>query len=263
MPTSIASVDHAPLFTEFELTINDEDVLAQQIAQLMLGHHLHVENILRAKKGITTYSPNSVIDVALKRLVVKDEYERYKRDGWIFQLITWIVINKENSKYPFKCQIPHPAPAMHGIDGLGVVLSAKNEIVKIIISEDKYTENPRRTLKKEVWKEFELFELRTYDSQLVGIVTGLLKDLSVKEINEAIYRDIYNIELRTYRVGITPKKGHYHKNGKKRLFKGYDNCVKGPAHSRREGLTFRQSDIRSWMDSISLKIAAHLTSNKT
>ena len=70
------------------------------------------------------------------------------------------------------------------------------------------------------------------------------------------------MDLRTYRVGITPKNGHYKGKGKLRLFKGYDNCVKGTAHERREGLTFRQTDIRGWMDNISVKISKCLISKK-
>lgn len=262
MPASITNRDHSPLFKELELKVNDEELLAQQIGELMLGHHLHVESILRAKKGSVTYSPNKVIDLAIAKLVVSEDHERYKRDGWIFQFMTWIVINKQYSTLPFRCQIPHPAPAMHGIDGLGIVLSKSKEIVKIIISEDKYTENPRKKIKEEVWPEFKSFEDQVFDNQIVSIVTGLLKDLTTKEVNEMIHRDLYNMDLRTYRVGITPKDQHYVSNGKKKLFKGYDDCVKRDVHNGREALTFRQTNIRDWMDHISDKISQYLTSKK-
>ncbi|QOG01079.1 hypothetical protein [Flavobacterium sp. MDT1-60] len=262
MPVISVNSDHSPLFKEFELIINDEKLLAQQIGDLMLGHQHHVENILRAKKGSVAYSPNDVIDKAIEKLVVVEDHERYKRDGWIFQFMTWITLNVENRKVPFKCQIPHPAPAMHGIDGLGVVLSKNKEIVKIIISEDKYTENPRKKIKEEVWPEFRTFEERVYDSHIVSIVTGLIRDLSIKEINMAVQRDLYNMDLRTYRVGITPRVQNHIGNGKRRLFKGYDNCVKRAVHDKREALTFSQADIRDWMDKISVKISKYLTSKK-
>jgi hypothetical protein len=84
----------------------------------------------------------------------------------------------------------------------------------------------------------------------------------LQEIVDAVQKDIYDLALRTFRVGITPKKGHYFANGKKKLFKGYDRYVKGTVYLRRNGVTFRQARIRDWMDDFSKKIADYLESKK-
>jgi len=263
MPTFLSPVDHNPLFHELELTITDEDELAEHVGNLMLGHHLHVENILRTKQGVSAYSPDKVIDLAITKLSASTDVIRYKRDGWLFQMITWVAVNQQYQTENFKCQIPHPAPAQHGIDGLGVLLNKSSAVEAIVITEDKYTENPRQTIKNEVWPEFEAYEKRIYDHQLVGIITGLLRDLTSKQVDDAVQKDIYNINLRIYRLGITPNKSHYFKNGKKKLFKGYDGCVKGASCERRKGITFRQDDIRDWMDDFSEKVADYLESKKS
>src|SRR5690606_20103328 len=120
------------------------------------------------------------------KLSVRTDVSRYKRDGWLFQMITWVAMNQQYKAKIFKCQIPHPAPAHHGIDGLGILLDESNAVEAILIAEDKYTENPRKSIKDEVWPEFEAYESRIHDHKLVGIVTGLLRNLTAKEIDDAV-----------------------------------------------------------------------------
>ena len=60
--------------------------------------------------------------------------ERYKRDGWIFQMISWLVVYFKLRDKKFKMAHPHDQPSMHGIDGLAIVVEdghIKNIIQRI------------------------------------------------------------------------------------------------------------------------------------
>lgn len=204
-----------------------------------------------------------MIDLTIEKLIIAAPDTPYKRDGWIFQMITWIAINKDFSGTNFFCQIPHDAPAQHGIDGLGVLLSPTNTLKAIVIAEDKYTEKPRRMLYKEVWPELKNYEKGTYDNKIVNRVTGLLDRFDDSVIDALIQDDIYKKDFRNYRVGITPEAKHNSSLKKKKLFKGYSTSVKGKDHLRRIGVTFEQADIRQWMDDFSVKVIAFLKSKKS
>lgn len=248
MPFKHKLTDHRPLCHETELVINDLGKLAEQVGLLLLGKHRHVESILAAKYRKITRSTNIMIDEAQKKLTPTSEIEAYKRDGWLFQMMTWISLRVENPGVNLFSHPPHTNTAQHGIDGLGIILTTTNQIKALIIAEDKYTENPRATLREQVWPEFKSFESGKYDSQLVTLTTSLLRHLTEDEIDAIIESDIYRTSNRIYRAGITPLAGAGSVLQRKRLFKGYEECVTGTDQLRRQALTFSQPNIRQWMN---------------
>lgn len=254
MPFLHTRTDHIPLCHETELVVSDLQKLAQQVGLLLLGKHRHVASILAAKNGTITKSTHVMIDRAQRQLTVSTDIERWKRDGWLFQMMTWISVRMENPGINLISQAPHTNPAQHGIDGLAFVLTSANQIKALFIAEDKYTENPRSTIKDQVWPEFKLFENGEFDSQLVTQTTMLLGHLRDDEIDAIIENDIYKTSNRIYRAGITPLAAHSSPAKRKKLFKGYDGCVPGSDQLRRQALTFSQPDIRQWMDDFSDEI---------
>ena len=254
MPFLHSQTDHKPLCHETELVVNDIKKLAQQVGLLLLGKHRHVASILAAKTRSITASTDVMIDRAQRQLVVKTDIERWKRDGWLFQMMTWISIRMENTGKTLISQAPHTNPAQHGIDGLAIMMTSSNKVKALIIAEDKYTENPRPTLHGQVWPEFKLFEKGEFDSQLVTQVTMLLGHLDEDDIDDIIENDIYIKSNRIYRAGITPLPTDITVRKRKKLFKGFDKCVSGKDQLRRHGLTFIQPDIRKWMDGFSQEV---------
>lgn len=254
MPFTHTRTDHSPLFHETQLIISDLDKLAEQVGLLLLGKHRHVASILAAKNRSITASTDKMIDRAQGQLTVASDEERWKRDGWLFQMMTWISVRMENPGINLISQAPHTNPAQHGIDGLAIVLTSTNQIKALIIAEDKYTTKPRSTLKYKVWPEFELFEEGEFDSQLVTQTTMLLSHLEDDEIDTIIENDIYKKSNRVYRAGITPLPSHSTAAKRKKLFKGFDGCVSGSDQLRRQAITFSQTDIRKWMNDFSSKI---------
>lgn len=262
MPFKHTRTDHNPLCFETELVINDLDKLAEQVGMLLLGKHRHVAAILAAKQRSVTSSTDVMIDRAQKQLKAITVEDRYRRDGWLFQMMTWISIRLEQPGINIISQAPHDNPAQHGIDGLAIILTTGNRIKNMIIAEDKYTENPRQTIKNQVWPEFELFEKGEFDSKLVTRTTVLLGHLNDDEIDEIIENDIYKTSNRIYRAGITPLAKDAAPKKRKKLFKDYDGCVSGTDHLRRQALTFSQPDIRKWMDAFAVKISNFLETQR-
>lgn len=251
MPFIHSHTDHNPLCHETELVVKDIQKLAEQIGLLLLGKHRHVASILAAKARKITSSTDTMIDRAQRHLTITTDVQRWKRDGWLFQMMTWISVRLENPGIALISQPPHTNPAQHGIDGLAIVLNSSNQIKALIIAEDKYTENPRSTLYEQVWPEFKLFERGEFDSQLVTQTTMLLQHLDDDEVDEIIEKDMYKTSNRIYRAGITPLPTDSTAVKRKKLFKGYDGCVSGTDQKRRHALTFSQPDIRKWMDDFS------------
>ena len=263
MPLTLNIVDHTPLFEETELVINDVDALAFHVANLILGHSRHVQSILSHKKREVPYSPDDVIDDTISKLTVPAGDDPVKRDGWVFQMITWVSINIKHSGTNFLCQIPHDAPAQHGIDGLAMLLSDKNEVISIYISEDKYTVNPRTIISRDVWPEFKEFEAGKQDNKLVNRFTGLLRHLDEDTFDDLVKNDLYKKSNRIYRLGVTPEIKHTTKKARKKLFKGYDDAVGGTNHLRRSAITFMPGDIRKWMDDFTANVINILNSRKS
>lgn len=248
MPFIHTRTDHTPLCFETEMIINDLGKLAEQVGFLLLGKHSHVASILAAKHRKPTASTNVMINRAQRQVSATTKEDQYRRDGWLFQMMTWISIRQEQSGIEIISQAPHDNPAQHGIDGLAIILTNDKRIKTMIIAEDKYTENPRDTIRLQVWPEFELFEKGEFDSQLVSRTSVLLAGLTFDELDVIINEDIYKPSKRTYRAGITPLAANNSPKKRKKLFKGYDGCVTGTDHLRRQALTFSQPDIRKWMD---------------
>ena len=75
----------------------------------------------------------------------------YTVDGWLFQMISWLQLANQYKGDIFFQQSPHSQPSMHGIDGFAVKLTPNNTIERIVITEDKCTENAKTTIRDKVW----------------------------------------------------------------------------------------------------------------
>jgi len=259
MPLNPGFSDYPPLVSDNEIIVGNQDLLAELIAEVMLGQYIHVQKILEAKSS-KVISSNRIIEVTIDRL---NNMDNDHRDGWIFQIISWIALHKDHVGQKYFAQQPHDAPAQHGLDGLAIVLDSTDKIAKIIITEDKCTTNVRTTIKSKVWPEFLDFEDGRQDNKLVSRVSALISQLDGGRILEENRNDIFNPDLRRYRVGINRTTKYNTAKKRKKLFKGYDGCVKGTDNTRRTSATFFQVDIRTWMDDVTIIILEKLESKKT
>lgn len=263
MPFDFNDFDCTPLVFDHEFDINDEDLLAEYVGKIILGHYAHVKRIINALSVTSIIVEDSDFDFAIARLdsVANPDLDIEKRDGWLFQIISWLALLHQNQGKAFHCQQPHDAPAQHGIDGVALTLDDASKIESIIITEDKCTENQRVVIPK-IWNEFEDFENGVHTNQLVSRISAMIENLDGGDILDANKNDIYKKELWKYRVGINRNDTYEDKAKRLKLFKGYDGCVTGIAPHRRFASTMFQDDIRGWMEDFSQKVIESLENEK-
>ena len=85
--------DCSPSCKEQNFTIQDEDTLAQHVAELLMGQYRHVGKVLDALDSTLAVQfhenqKKSIISI----LRLEEGMTVDKRDGWIFQMISWIIV---------------------------------------------------------------------------------------------------------------------------------------------------------------------------
>jgi hypothetical protein len=251
--------DCSPLVIDNEFEVNNEDLLAEYVGKIVLGHYAHVKRIIKALSTTNLAIHDSDIQSAIDRLKGTSSD---KRDGWIFQIISWLALFSENNGKKFYCQQPHDAPAQHGLDGIAILLNDSSTIDSIIITEDKCT-GSHRVLIPKVWEEFKQFERGDHDNKLVSRISALIEHLDDGSVLEVNRNNIYLKDIRQYRVGINRNDTYQTEQKRKDLFKGYDECVKDTISHRRYASTLHKEDIRAWMEQFSQKVIKYLESQKS
>lgn len=261
MPITITCKDLSPLCKDYEYVINDIEQLAELITRLLMGHYHHVNRVIT---GIAPHYPNVDQPTILRQLEVlelsgKDDKYIEKVHGWLFQMISWIVL-AEMYKYDtgFHQHYPHPQVSMHGLDGIAVKMNTDNSINRIIITEDKCTDDARNTVKQQVFPEFESIEKGEKNNAIMQHVEALISE----DILFSIQDDILKPEYRQYRISITRQDRHDTNDGRKKLFKDYDIIVAGADVDRRTAATINMGEMRDWMEDLRLLVITKLQNYK-
>ncbi|WP_395313312.1 hypothetical protein V1603_23025 [Enterobacter sp. ECC-219] len=248
MPILLSDVVEKDSWFGATWTIDNEDELANLIARVAIGQSRIVERILGEIDTLPIGFPKGGFKGARDLLSVKPGNDTYHRDGWVFQVISWIAAHL--SYKDAKIRAPQMIKADKGLDGLLIELN-DNKLAQVVICEDKATENPRQKIQSAVWPEFEDFETGARDNELIASVTSLLERSNFQD-PDSIVASILWQDKRAYRVAITVGKTHSTAAGRKRLFEHYDEKVQGDIVRRRAD-TLYLADVRSWIASISDK----------
>jgi hypothetical protein len=249
MSITLTPFEHGELCHGSTWTVEDEDVLADQIARIALGQSRHVQKILAgANLGPTPTTANAAAG-AITLLTVTGE-DPWHRDGWIFQAMSWIAANRATPGGIIRS--PHMILAHKGFDGLQLELDRDTgAVVAAVIFEDKATDNPRDTIRDDVWPEFSKLEAGERENVLTAEVVALLQTQPGIDPDIAIQNIIWK-EARCYRISITVGDTHANDAGRLRLFRDYDTIAAG-AVKRRRGETFCIHDLRRWMNELAQK----------
>lgn len=232
--------------------VEDEDMLSDQIARVALGQSRHVQRILAgANLGPPPTTENAATG-AINLLTVTGT-DPWHRDGWMFQTMSWIAANRATPGGIIRS--PHMILADKGFDGLQLVMDENtNTIVAAVIFEDKATDNPRATIRDEVWPEIEKLEAGDRENLLTAEVTALLQTQPDVDADIAIQNIIWKT-AQGYRISITVGDTHNTKAGRLRLFRGYDTIAAG-SKRKRQGETFHVQNLRQWMNVLAHKAIA-------
>ncbi|MBV7553083.1 hypothetical protein KW841_12085 [Pseudomonas sp. PDM28] len=253
MPISLEYYDHPTLCHGQVWTITDENLLAEQIARVALGQSRHVQKIIAGTNVGTPASRASAAQGAIGLLTVPSGEDPWHRDGWIFQVISWIAAQKADPGALIRP--PQMIHALKGFDGLRLELN-DGEVVAATIFEDKATDDARKTVRDLVWPEFKLLDQGDRENVLVAEVVALLETNREVDPDLAIENIIWK-NVRHYRVSITVGKYHSTSTGRVKVFKGYDKVIEGKV-SKRGGEIFYVEHLRPWMSSLAEKSIAHI-----
>lgn len=177
----------------------------------------------------------------------------YHRDGFLFQLMMWLAAHVDLDDGDLVA-LPHTQASAKGQDSI-VVHRADGAVVALSICEDKATENPRDTVREEVWPEIKDYEAGGRRDELRSnvIATLGLGGIPADEAT-ALVRRISWEGKRRYRVRVTVQGERT-----KRLFKGFDELVFGDVE-RRRGETVHLPELRAWMTNFAEKVETELRS---
>ncbi|MBP2489138.1 hypothetical protein JOH50_004865 [Rhizobium leguminosarum] len=249
MPITFTPISRASEWSGNSWTISSDDELAKLVAQVALGQSHFAKRVL-VETGFRPSSPGSTtLQGAVKLLSASDPKKPYHRDGWLFQVISWIAAHLQQPGGLI--MEPHMIHAHKGFDGVHVHLDGvTGHVERVTICEEKATQNPRNMITR-IWKEFEEMERGDSDHRLLSEVIMILRLGSGIDVDKAIENLIWK-NRRGYRVSITvPTKADYLE-----LFEGYDTAVAGDV-SKRGSEVLPLTNMRDWMAAVSAKAIDH------
>lgn len=242
-----------PLCRDYEFIVEDKQQLADLISKLVMGWCRHVSRLIR---NLDPRYPDVDKATIKSQLDVLNGGDNKKIDGWLFQMISWIVLAEQHKGNPYFFQHnPHPQKAMHGLDGIAVTLNADGSINRIIITEDKCTDFPRGIITQQVYPEFVAIEAGTKNNAIMQQVEALLSEEDLIRVQNDIVKPRY----RQYRITITRLDAHDSFDGRKSLFKDYELKVQGADFDRRTCSTTNFKNMRAWMDDLRKLVISNLT----
>lgn len=256
MPVAFKQIEDGDNWRGSSWVIEDEDKLAKLVARVALGQSRHVARILR-ETGYADVAPaKTAYDGARGILTVPSGEKTFHRDGWLFQVISWVAAHKQSPNDLIRP--PQMIKADKGFDGIHVrLVKRKGKIATVIICEEKATTNPRNKIVSDVWPDFESLEAGERDNELVAVVTDILATNGLDDNADEVVASILWQEARAYRVSVTGKDEHCTTDGLKKLFAGYEDKVSGNV-TRRRAEVLQLDDIREWLNALADKALAAL-----
>lgn len=264
MPIRLIPFQDDNLCTGHKWEIVDRPKLVLIVAKVLLGKFLHAENILNNLPTSSATNRNVTINKAIKILTLAPGADPWHRDGLIFQIFSWVAANI-NANGNAVIRPPHLIQAQKGFDGVQISINHTTQTVdEIIISEDKATDNPRTTIREDVWPEFKEFYASERDNEIEQEITLLIKSAMPLTANiDQTIEKIFWEEAKKFRVSITAASSHDNERGRKRLFKGYDSVIPSDDVSYRNAQYIHIPNLRDWMESFSQDVISLLVSWKT
>lgn len=235
--------------------VTDAGALAHAIALVLVQEYALAKRILSA-----TATANDGEAIALEADEIEDIIARrltppvvYHRDGLLFQLIMWLAAHLDLDDGDLVA-LPHAQASAKGQDSI-VVHRANGAVVALSICEDKATENPRDTVRDEVWPEIRDYEAGGRRDELRSNIIATLGLGGVPaDQATALVRRISWEGKRRHRVRVTVQG-----NRSKGLFRGFDQIVTGGVE-RRRGETVHLPKLRAWMTAFSANVESELRS---
>lgn len=186
-------------------------------------------------------------------------YPQWQRDGFMFEAISWIAARQVYGERAF-LQDPHISATSQGLDGLMIELADdKSEIVMTTVFEDKCTDDPRETFRKQVMPALLERHQNKKSPELVASASVLLRMAGIEDAAAArLAAAVMDRNQRRYRAAFALTEEHDSQEERQKLFKGY-NALYGISSKQRIGAGLIVSGkLREWFDALALRAIAYL-----
>ncbi|MEH2555450.1 hypothetical protein V1286_002979 [Bradyrhizobium algeriense] len=244
MPITFSVIGSKDDWAGSSWTITNDNELAELVAKVALGQSRYVRRVLKETGFAVPDAKETELAGALKLLTSTDPKQPWHRDGWMFQVISWIAANLQDPNGLIAH--PHMIHAHKGFDGIHVKLDPKTkEVTCVVICEEKATDNARKMVRDRIWKEFEGMQKGERDNELAAEVTRLLETAKDIDVDSAVETIVWK-SARYYRISITIGDEHNYAGGRQKLFDGYSVVVNGEV-TRRRGEVLYLKNLRAWM----------------
>lgn len=244
------------------IEVTDKNLLAKSVAWALAQQYRAARRIVDGETPIGNPTNINAKKIIAERLRTTDNEGKqsdamvYHRDGLLFQLIMWLVSHKDALQTDL-VQQPHIVTAGKGIDGTIVHLQSGTQVAAVSICEDKATDNPRTTI-TEVFEDIKETEKGARDDLLRAVASNALVGRGVDEEQaELTAGSILWTKSRRYRIRTIVGLTHANPPIRGRLFKGFEDAVKGGKEKRR-GETMYIDDLRGWMQDFATLVQQHL-----
>ena len=266
-----------PLFTE-AVPIDDhcsgdrwaaqnEALLAKLVAIVAMGQAIYAADIIKTLLPVPP--PISIDDLrreAKVRLTVQETaqtprmgYPRWQRDGFIFQVISWVAARQSHGGRVF-LKSPNFNATSQGLDGLMIELAEdKSAVIMTTVFEDKCTENPRSTFLQDVIPSFLDRHQGRRSAELIDAAGTLLRTAGIEDAAVAqLAAAVIDRNRRCYRAAFALTQERDTQKEREKLFKDYD-VLDGLSKNQRIGASLIVSGhLREWFDALALQAIAYL-----
>lgn len=246
--------------------VNNRQELIKQIIKVALGHAEHLVDIIRGlDENEDIPSHQQCIDDLVNQLSLKGKKDpiTYHRDGFLFEIISWIAaVQTYSNDCLFKT--PHLRSTEQGQDGIILDVDRDQKIVRrVVICEDKCSERPKKIFNDKVIPLFQEYCKNKRLSELISISTTLLKQIpSSGRDATRMANDLFNApDRRNYRASLViPSLMENISAESTKVFEKYSS-IGNVCKSQIHGEIFQIEDsteIRTWFDDLANEIINHL-----
>lgn len=245
----------------------NETQLARLTAIIAMGQAAYAAHILKELLPATpAFTCDDLCREAKIRLTVQEDgktprtgYPQWQRDGFIFEVISWIAARQNHGEQAL-LKDPHISATSQGLDGLMIELADdKTKVVMTTVFEDKCTENPRDTFLQKVVPALLDRHQNKRSAELVATASVLLRTAGIDTAAAARFSAaVMDRNQRRYRAAFALTKEHDSQEARMRLFKGFD-ALDGISSNQRVGASLIVSGkLREWFDALASQAIAYL-----
>lgn len=258
MPLTLVAFNDSPSCRGFTWKVDDVDELAKIVAHLLMGQYLYAEDLLAGRSIPQMAAAKAACLRVIRELTQPRDVAH--RDGWLFQMISWIAARLKEPNV--LARAPQSRPADKSFDGILVRQRRDGSGTRcVVVCEDKATDQPRKMIRDEVWPSIQTLETGARDNELMSEVTTILTAAMARPAAEDAVRRIVWKRARRYRVSVTADATRADRERRRALFKGYRSAARGNC-VRRRGEMLIVDDLRPWMDKFAARVAKHLQDMK-